>query len=281
MRVLFFLVLMSVSCAATAQNGFNSLYIRDALAIAKEEGTFVLAYFSDRPISCVGCELVWRTGILRDSVDEVQNRFISTWIDSRYSNIDMQEYGIKSLPTVLILDGNGREYFRKLGDFGGLEALRIFNEYPKDMSAVYAADSIAQEKPKDFMVQLNLAKAYQEVAREAIRPVSGQLAGYSDLALKKASKILTYRRVNLPHAKEIVKLMMAENLLLKNRSKKALTKVAVLEKKLDESNLALAYYIKGSAYRKMNLTQLAEEYYDKLQQASDNEAFLALYRKGK
>jgi hypothetical protein len=73
--------------------------------------------------------------------------------------------------------------------------------------------------------------------------------------------------------------MKAENLLLRDRANKAIVNVSVLENKLHESNQALAYYIKGVAYREIDLPTLAEDYYNKLQLANDNEELLAWYRK--
>ncbi len=273
MRTFLLFAALVFSFTATAQTVFEPLTLREARDIAKEEGTFVFAYFFNKKPSMP------QRGWLRDSVQALQSKFVNTWIDVTYSKIDTYEYGVKSGPTLIIMDADGKEYFRSRGYVGLFELMDVLTQFPEDMQHVYAADSIAQAQPDNFGAQLNRAQAYQEAARNAKRPVSGQLVKVSDKALKDAARILARTKGAPAYVKEYLKLMEAENLLLRRRATKAIGVVNVLEKKLHASNAALAYYIKGVAYRKIDLPGLAEDYYNKLQLAKDNEELLARYQK--
>lgn len=278
MRILILIAFLTLSFTVTAQPVFQTFDLQEAREIAKKEGTFIFVKFvrgrlDSNTLSRSSVGAVW----LNDSIRVLQKKFVNTWINTLTPRVEAAHYFIES-STVLILDANGKEYFRKKGWLFLNEAMRLFKALPEDMKAAYAADSLAKAQPYDFAAQLNRAQAYQEAARNADRPIAGQLVDVSKRALKMAYKLLPNSREASAQMKERLKLMKAENLLLSGRAKKALVDVTVLEKKLQESNAALAYYIKGVAYLEMNLPGLAEDYYNKLQEASDNEALLALYR---
>ena len=149
--------------------------------------------------------------------------------------------------------------------------------FPTDTKAVYASDYVAREQSDAFNSHFLRARHYQVAARSASGSISGRLAGTSSIAIKEARKVMARNSENPASLEERLALMDAENLLLKGRAKKALKAMAALGDDINASNEAYACYVKDVAYRKTNRPELAADCYDQLQEAKDNEKFVALY----
>jgi len=259
----------------TAQTVFTSLGEDAASELANATGAFVVIdFYADW---CGPCRTMDDKVWSRDTVQALQQRFVNRRIDASSTNAGLIKYSIKAIPALIIEDANGNEYFRRVGFMSKHDVIRVLNQFPSDMTLAYAADKAAASKPDDFKVHLQRAQHYQLVARDAEKGIAAQLAKISSDGLKDAMKLLSREEPKSAEFVERLNLMEAENLLLRGRAKKALKALAALGEDIDANNEARACYIKGMAYRKTGKPELADDCYDRLREAKDNEVFLALY----
>lgn len=275
MRLITLLLLLSIAGTTTAQTMFTRLDEEAASNLAAAKGTFVIVDFYAN--WCGPCKTMDARVWSQDTVQALQSRFVNMRIDASNTNTGLVKYGIKAIPALIILDANGNEYFRRVGYMAEEEIISLLNQFPPSMEAPYAADYVAREQPAAFNSHFLRARHYQEAARAASGSIASRLANVSTDGLDDARKALAQNTSNPASLLERLDLMEAENLLLSGRAKKALKALAALGDDLDERNEAHACYIKGMAYRQTNRPELAEDCYVKLQQAKDNEEFLAMY----
>ncbi|MFT4749616.1 MAG: thioredoxin-like negative regulator of GroEL [Neolewinella sp.] len=277
MRVVLSSIVILVAAALTAQTFFTRLGEEAAANLAAAKGTFVIIDFY--ATWCGPCKVMDEKTWSQDTVQSLQSRFVNRRIDATNTNTALAKYGIKAIPALIIEDANGKEYFRRVGYMTKDAIVSLLNQFPPGMEGLYAADFVAREEPGAFNSHFLRARHYQVAARSANGAIAARLANTSTDGLKDARKILGKNANNPNSLLERLDLMEAENLLLSGRAKKALKLVAGLEDKLDPRNEAHACYIKGMAYRKTGRPELAQDCYDQLQEAKDNEEFLAMYAK--
>ncbi|MFT6512708.1 MAG: thioredoxin-like negative regulator of GroEL [Neolewinella sp.] len=277
MRVVLSSTVILVAAALTAQTSFTRLGEEAAANLAAAKGTFVIIDFY--ATWCGPCKVMDEKTWSQDTVQSLQSRFVNRRIDATNTNTALAKYGIKAIPALIIEDANGKEYFRRVGYMTKDAIVSLLNQFPPGMEGLYAADFVAREEPGAFNSHFLRARHYQVAARSANGAIAARLANTSTDGLKDARKILGKNANNPNSLLERLDLMEAENLLLSGRAKKALKLVAGLEDKLDPRNEAHACYIKGMAYRKTGRPELAQDCYDQLQEAKDNEEFLAMYAK--
>lgn len=274
MRYLYLTVLLCLCASVTAQTAFMRLTEEPARDLAAAQGTFVIIDFYAN--WCGPCKTMDDQVWSQDTVQALQRNFVNIRVDASTSNAGLLKYGIKAIPALIVLDANGNEYFRKVGYMKDIEVISLLNKFPADMSKAYASDYVVREQPDAFNSYFLQARHYQAAARTARGSIAGRLAATSSDAIKEAQEVLKQNSSTPASLTERLALMNAENLLLRGRAKKALKAIAALGEELDERNMAHACYVKGMAYRKSGQAELAQDCYDQLQEAQDNEAFLAL-----
>ncbi|TXF89897.1 hypothetical protein FUA23_08025 [Neolewinella aurantiaca] len=275
MRLFTQLLILCISTTLPAQTTFTRLSEEAAANLAAAKGTFVIIDFY--ATWCGPCKTMDERVWSQDTVQALQSRFVNRRVDATNTNTELAKYGIKAIPALIIQDANGKEYFRKVGYMTEEAIVELLNQFPPGMEGPYAADFVATEQPDAFNSHFLRARHYQVAARAASGAIAARLANTSNDGLKDARKMLAKNKSNPESLVERLDLMEAENLLLSGRAKKALKLIAGLEDGLDARNNAHACYIKGMAYRKTGQPELAEECYDQLQEAEDNEEFLAMY----
>lgn len=269
--VMFSLVFSTLS----AQTLFTRIDAESAKDIAAAQGSFVIIDFYAN--WCGPCKTMDDQVWSQDTIKALQQNFVNMRVDGSTSNSEFIKYGIKSIPALIIIDANGNEYFRRNGYMQEKDIVDLLNTFPADMKASYASDYVAQKQPDAFNSHFLRARHYQVAARSAGGSIAGRLANTSSAALKDAHKVLSANAENPESLMERLALMEAENLLLKGRAKKALKAMVALGESFNDSNEAYACYVKGMAYRKTDRPELASECYDRLQEAKDNEKFVAMY----
>lgn len=211
----------------------------------------------------------------REDVATAQQPFVNVRIDVTHDQTSLRQHQLKGIPALLIIDPRGNEYFRRVGYMRHGEVLSELGKYPTDMQAAYAAEVLVAQDDA-FNTHFLLARDYQRTARRASGSVRANLALRSTDALEAALELL-HATANAPeNLNERLNLMLAENLVLRGRAKKALKQMAAYTT-LDADNEALGCYIRGLAYHNTKQMVKAEECYTALQEAADNGKYLALY----
>ena len=278
MRLFHLLLILLTSLSLPAQTSFTRIGEEAAANLAAAKGTFVIIDFY--ATWCGPCKVMDERVWAQDTVQSLQTRFVNRRIDATNTNTELAQYGIKAIPALIIEDANGNEYFRRVGYMTEAEIITLLNQFPPGgMEGPYAADFVAKEQPDAFNSHFLRARHYQAAARSADGRIAARLAKISTDGLEDAREILAKNENTPASLTERLDLMEAENLLLGGRAKKALKLVAGMENGLDPRNAAHACYVKGMAYRKTGKPELAKECYDQLQEAKDNEEFLAMYAK--
>ena len=250
--------------------------VAQAQELATAQGSFiVLDFYATWCGPCTKMDIdTWS----QPEVQAAQQSFVNVRVDATTNTATiLQQYHLKGIPALIILDAEGNEYFRRVGLMTSQEVRSVLADFPADMRGPYAADFVAREQPDAFNSHFLRGRHYQQAARGASGSVRGKLATTSTDALEDASAILS-QKSNIPASlQERIDLMVIENLLLRGRSKKVLKELASLDAELDAKNEALACYIRGLAYHRTKRPKLADECYSALQEAVDNAEYLALY----
>ena len=250
--------------------------VAQAQELATAQGSFiVLDFYATWCGPCTKMDIdTWS----QPEVQAAQQSFVNVRVDATTNTATiLQQYHLKGIPALIILDAEGNEYFRRVGLMTSQEVRSVLADFPADMRGPYAADFVAREQPDAFNSHFLRGRHYQQAARGASGSVRGKLATTSTDALEDASTILS-QKSNIPASlQERIDLMVIENLLLRGRSKKVLKELASLDAELDAKNEALACYIRGLAYHRTKRRKLADECYSALQEAVDNAEYLALY----
>jgi thioredoxin-like negative regulator of GroEL len=273
MRFFFFVLLFGAFPLLGQQTSFSRLSIDQAKKIAEDHGAFIIVdFYADW---CGPCremdEKVWSL----PEVQEAQKRFVNVRVDASVSTSELQRWGIRVLPSLVVIDATGIQYFQKSGYLGKREVLGIMEDFPKtSISELYAAHK-SSKMQNGFAAKLRLAMAYQDASRKSNGGVAIKMGAESNRMIKQAQKALP--KGASPQLVNRLELMEAENLLLKGNAKKAIKAVTALGTDLEEKNDALACFILSLAYRETGQSDRANECYDRLQRMKDNEEYLALY----
>jgi thioredoxin-like negative regulator of GroEL len=273
MRFFFFVLLFGAFPLLGQQTSFSRLSIDQAKKIAEDHGAFIIVdFYADW---CGPCremdEKVWSL----PEVQEAQKRFVNVRVDASVSTSELQRWGIRVLPSLVVIDATGIQYFQKSGYLGKREVLGIMEDFPKtSISELYAAHK-STKMQNGFAAKLRLAMAYQDASRKSNGGVAIKMGAESNRMIKQAQKALP--KGASPQLVNRLELMEAENLLLKGNAKKAIKAVTALGTDLEEKNDALACFILSLAYRETGQSDRANECYDRLQRMKDNEEYLALY----
>jgi thioredoxin-like negative regulator of GroEL len=273
MRFFFFVLIFGAFPLLGQQTSFSRLSIDQAKKIAEDHGAFIIVdFYADW---CGPCremdEKVWSL----PEVQEAQKRFVNVRVDASVSTSELQRWGIRVLPSLVVIDATGIQYFQKSGYLGKREVLGIMEDFPKtSISELYAAHK-SSKMQNGFAAKLRLAMAYQDASRKSNGGVAIKMGAESNRMIKQAQKALP--KGASPQLVNRLELMEAENLLLKGNAKKAIKAVTALGTDLEEKNDALACFILSLAYRETGQSDRANECYDRLQRMKDNEEYLALY----
>lgn len=113
--VLPVLVALAASAALAAEEGGIPWTddVKKAFAAAKQEGKPVL--LDTWAVWCAPCKLMDQTTYKDKTVVEAALRFVPLKVDADVHKTIIQRYQIDAFPTVLFLDGEGREITRLLG----------------------------------------------------------------------------------------------------------------------------------------------------------------------
>ncbi len=271
---LFFLLFLVLPLPLLSQQQFLATSVEDAKVLAAARGTFVvLDFYADW---CGPCKTMDSKVWAREDVATAQAPFVNVRIDASYDQTPLRRYQLTAIPALLIIDAFGNEYYRGIGTLSHSQVITVLQDFPQEMQAAYAAESSMQEQEEVFDPHFLVGRNYQSVARRASGLVATKLARRSTEALEQALDILRTHETTPADLEERIGIMLAENLILRGRAKKAL-KLMADYRNLDPKNEALGCYVRSLAYRETSQTAKAEECYTALQAAADNEKYLALY----
>ena len=114
-RIIFLMLTAIAVCTASAQTNFRDITFQEALAAAKAEGRPVfIDFYTDW---CGPCKAMSRNIFPLQQVGDFMNEaFVCIKLNAEKEGAEQAEqYQVNAYPTMIIVDGDGQEIYRKVG----------------------------------------------------------------------------------------------------------------------------------------------------------------------
>ncbi|WP_299890782.1 thioredoxin domain-containing protein [uncultured Lacinutrix sp.] len=214
---------------------------------------------------CGPCKRMDSESWSKEEVQSLMNNYVPVKIDLDKNKSLALKYGVRGIPYVFIMDGNGKVIYQQMSYKPKNEVITLLNKYAistqflsQDLINYYKKDSFSNAyrlaiKYQDFCVLLNEDLRYKFIK------ASDSYFDEAKIALKKSGL------KNKDRFSQKIKLYEIQKKIILNNSKKALKLLDKFNKnKLDEKNLQLYNYLCYIAYKKTKNIDKASEMSAKL-----------------
>ncbi|MEM7574894.1 MAG: thioredoxin domain-containing protein [Bacteroidota bacterium] len=267
--LLFWIAGLAVSYS---QNSWMTLDLDDAETIAQHQGQFILLRFTAE--WCGPCRAMERESWSQPAVQTIQGEFVSLNIDLQRQPGLADQFGVSAIPTLVILDGFGNEYWRYQGYLTQAQLIEEIGGFPQNMSSIYQAEEAVKEADADYRTHFRLGDLYQRYSYQAGATVADQFLSQSTSALRKSKRLLRRDEAAPQGLSQRIELLLIENQLLRGRYVRSLQDLGELRQEVETSNQAIYNYLLTMAYRQAGNTDKAREHYQELQEADNNQRWL-------
>lgn len=255
-----------------SQNSWMTLNMADAETIAQNQGRFILLRFTAE--WCGPCRAMERESWSQPEVQSIQGEFVSLNVDLKRQPVLADRFGVTAIPTLVILDGFGNEYWRNQGYLTQAQLIEEISGFPQDMSAIYQAEEAIKEDDTDYRAHFRLGDLYQRYSYDAGATVADQFLSQSTSALRKSKRLLRRDDTAPQGLSQRIELLLIENQLLRGQYVRSLQDLGELRPEVEASNQAIYNYLLTMAYRQAGNTDKAREHYQELQEADNSQRWL-------
>jgi len=230
--VLLIIVLLSLN-TLKADNWLNSF--EDAKKIALATNKLVLVDFW--ALWCGPCKRMDTESWNKDEVKVLMSNYVTVKIDLDVNKSLALKYGVKGIPYIFIMDGNGKVIYEQMGYKRKSEVMELLKTYALDTEFLNR-DLINYHKKDNFANTLRLASKYQDYSMYLEERLKSNFLEASDVYFKEAEKALKDSQMkNKQFFKQRIELHGIQKNLILNKSKKALKQLERISKKgIDDKN---------------------------------------------
>lgn len=245
--VLFF-VFISIN-TVKADKWLNSFEDAKKLAIVSDK--LVLVDFWAN--WCGPCKIMDSESWSKEEVKLLMDNYIPVKIDIDTNKSLAQKYGVKGIPYIFIMDGNGMVIYNEMSYKRKSQVIALLKKYALNTSFL-RQDLINYHKQPNFSTSFRLASKYQDFSIYIEKDVRRDVLKLSNDYFNDAKKYL--KDSNLKNKKAFLQKInlfsIQEKLILNkpNKAVKLLKKMNINE--IDEINISFYAFLNYTAYQELN-----------------------------
>lgn len=233
--LIFLIIVLLSSNSLKADNWLSSF--EDAKKIALATNKLVLVDFWAS--WCGPCKRMDAESWNKDEIKVLMSNYVAVKIDLDINKSLALKYGVKGIPYVFIMDGNGKVIYEQMGYKRKSEVMELLKTYALDTKFLNR-DLINYYKKDNFANTYRLACKYQDYSMYLDAHLKSNFLEASDVYFKEAEKVLKDSNVkNKQFFKQRIELHDIQKNLILNKSKKALKQLERISKKgIDDKNIS-------------------------------------------
>lgn len=243
-RLILLTLSMFASSALSAQGWISDFKM--AQNLAKNSNKLILVDFWATwcgPCKQMDAE-VWSTA----EAAEFKKNFIPVKIDIDAERALAMQYGVRSIPMLILMDYKGENIYSYTGYRGKTDLMNFISGIPSNSADLFKhLEKIQNKNDENYQTSKELGIAYQILSQAAdYNPLQRTLLSKSEIWLKKSAR-LSSNDVE----KNEIELLQSLNTVYRSNSKKVLTDLEANKAKYEgTANEALLYYVLAQGYKK-------------------------------
>ncbi|MBX2964951.1 MAG: thioredoxin family protein [Cyclobacteriaceae bacterium] len=268
-RLLILIVLIAFHLQLRAQGWLTDLKM--AQGIAKDSDKLILVDFW--ATWCGPCKQmdaqVWNT----EEAATIKQNFVPVKIDIDYERALAMQYGVRSIPMLILMDYKGENIYSYTGYKGKDDLMNFISAIPVNSSDLFAGlAKIESKKDENYQNSKELGIAYQMLSQAVdYSPLQRSLLTKSEQWFRKSAKLSG----NDLETNE-TELFLSLNAIYRNSYKKALAGIETNKTKyIDTPNESLMYYVLAQGYKKSGDDKNYKEAIASLEKTDTNREYLS------
>ena len=220
---------------------------------------------------CGPCKRMDKESWSDPEIQKMMQDYIPVQIDLDRNQRDAMKYGVRSIPYIFIIDGNGEVVYQSLGYMKKDQVKEVLQKYALNTSFL-RQEAVTYYQHQNYVTSLRLAEKYLDYSLYLKENIKADFLKVAEKYLKQSDKLLKRKQKNYRFIKEKIELLEI-NAALYADDQKTLQKFLkqTSPKDLDPKNRPLFAYINLCANR--NVPAEAEKWAQVLEEAQNNDKY--------